>query len=76
MSPRSKREYIEAIYLRYKHTSRNEKTHIIDEFCTICGYHRKHAIRLLKGFKRFTKLTFLISPPAGQNKERCGVRVK
>ena len=55
MSPRSKREYIEAIYLRYKHASRNEKTHIIDEFCTICGYHRKHAIRLLKGFKRFTK---------------------
>jgi hypothetical protein len=55
MSPRSKKEYIEAIFLRYKHGSREEKTHILDEFCTICGYHRKHAIRLLKGFKRFTK---------------------
>ena len=55
MSPRSKREYIEAIFLRYKKASRKEKTTILDEFSTICGYHRKHAIRLLRGFKRFTK---------------------
>ena len=26
-----------------------------DEFCTTCGYHRKHAIRLLKKFTRFIK---------------------
>jgi hypothetical protein len=55
MSPRSKREYIEAIFLRYKKASRREKTTILDEFCTVCGYYRKHAIRLLRGFKRFTK---------------------
>jgi hypothetical protein len=55
MSPRSKREYREAVYLRYKNAPSNEKTVILDEFCATCGYHRKHAIRVLKKFKRFTK---------------------
>jgi hypothetical protein len=55
MSPRSKREYREAVYLRYKNATRREKTAILDEFCATCGCHRKHAIRVLKRFKRFTK---------------------
>ena len=55
MSSRSKREYLEAIYLRYKRASRKDKAIILDEFCTTCGYHRKHAIRLLKKFTRFIK---------------------
>jgi len=56
MSPRSKKEYLEAIFLRYKQTqTREQKTKILDEFCKVCGYHRKHAIRLLRHFKRFTK---------------------
>jgi hypothetical protein len=55
MSPRSKREYTEAIFLRYRNAPRNEKTSILDEFCATLGYHRKHAIRLLRKFKRFRK---------------------
>jgi len=55
MSPRSKKEYIEAIFLRYKETARNQKTAILNEFCATCGYHRKHAIRVLRHFKRFQK---------------------
>ncbi len=55
MSPRAKKEYLETIALRYKQASRREKTLILNEFCFICGHHRKHAIRLLRGFKRFTK---------------------
>ena len=55
MSPKSKQEYFEALHKRYKGASRKEKTVIIDECCAICGYHRKHAIRRLKGYKRFTK---------------------
>jgi hypothetical protein len=55
MSPRSKREYREAVHLRYKNATRHEKTAILDEFCATCGCHRKHAIRALKRFKRFTK---------------------
>jgi hypothetical protein len=56
MSPRSKKEYLEAIFPRYKETtSKKQKTKIIDELCATCKYHRKHAIRLLTKFKRFTK---------------------
>lgn len=55
MSPRSKREYRETVHWRYKKASRKEKTAILNEFCATCGCHRKHAIRVLRGFKRFTK---------------------
>ena len=46
---------MEAVYLRYKKSSRGGKTRILDEFCEACGYNRKYAIRLLRGFKRFIK---------------------
>jgi len=55
MSPRARMEYLEAIYLRYKRASLKQKTLILNEFCLNCGYHRKHAIRVLNNFKRFTK---------------------
>jgi predicted DNA-binding transcriptional regulator AlpA len=55
MSPKAKMEYLESIYLRYKRASKKEKAVILNEFCLNCGYHRKHAIRLLNNFKRFTK---------------------
>jgi hypothetical protein len=53
MSSNSKREYLEAIHRRYKKASRKQKALILDEFCVTCGYHRKHAIRLLRKFTRF-----------------------
>ena len=55
MSPRSKREYLAAIVRRYKEASRKVKTAILNEFCSACGYHRKHALRLLRTFRRFTQ---------------------
>lgn len=55
MSPQSKEEYFEVLYKRYKEATRKEKTVIITECCAVCGYHRKHAIRRLRGYKRFTK---------------------
>jgi len=56
MSPRSKKEYLEALFPRYKKAkSKEQKTRILNEFCEVCGYHRKHAIRLLSKFKRFIK---------------------
>ena len=54
MSPRSRREYLEAVVLRYRNADRAGKSRLLDEFCATCGHHRKHAIRLLRGFKRFT----------------------
>lgn len=55
MSPQFKKEYMEAIYLRYRNARRFEKTIILNELCKNCGWHRKHAIRALCTFKRFTK---------------------
>lgn len=55
MSSRARREYLAAIHRRYRNASRKEKSIILKEFCTNCGYHPKHAIRLLSSFKHFTK---------------------
>jgi hypothetical protein len=38
---------ITAICEHYQHASKHDKTIILDEFCTVCGYHLKYAIRLL-----------------------------
>lgn len=47
MSLPSKREYLSKIHGRYQRAGRLHKTRILDEFCAICGYHRKAALRLL-----------------------------
>lgn len=38
-----------AILERYQKSSKKEKKTILNEFCSICGYSRKYAIRLLNG---------------------------
>jgi len=43
----TRREYLAAIRKRYLQASREEKGLILGEFCAVCSYHRKHAIRLL-----------------------------
>lgn len=48
MTSKSKRELLAAIRPRYLRANKTEKTLILDEFCAATGYHRKHAIRLLK----------------------------
>jgi hypothetical protein len=47
MVAQSKREYLARIKERYRHAGRQYKKVILDEFCQVCGHHRKHAIRLL-----------------------------
>lgn len=47
MSARARQEYVQAIYHRYRGARRPEKQKILDEFCQVTGYHRKHAVRLL-----------------------------
>jgi hypothetical protein len=48
MGIHSKRQYLEAIRSRYRRAGKRYKTKILDEFCAVCGYHRKYAIRLLR----------------------------
>lgn len=55
MSPRSKKEYLESILLPYRSAAKKRKSQILNEFCAVCGYHKKHAIRLLNNYRRFTK---------------------
>lgn len=55
MSPKFKKEYMEKFHLRYKKAkTRTEKSDLITELCITCDWHRKHAIRVLSNFKRFT----------------------
>ena len=49
MSQKSKWEYLKAIYTRYRKVSKKLRALILNEFCQVCGYHRKYAIRLLNG---------------------------
>lgn len=49
MSQKSKWEYLKAIYTRYRKASKELRSLILNEFCQVCGYHRKYAIRLLNG---------------------------
>ena len=53
LSQQSKRELVEAVRDRYLRSGRKEKSNILDEFVAITGFHRKHAIRVLRqGYQR------------------------
>lgn len=42
-------ELVEAIAARHAQGSRSEKARILDEFVAVTDFHRKHAMRLLRG---------------------------
>jgi len=45
----SRRLYLKAIMSRYKSCGKMAKAKVLDEFCMICNYNRKYAIRILNG---------------------------
>ena len=47
MGKNERQAYLKAIRLRYRRAGKKAKAAILDEFCAVCGYHRKYAIRLL-----------------------------
>ncbi len=53
----ARRELIEAVRERYRGAGRIQKKQILDEFAEIAGYHRKYAIRVLRGGRRKTNVT-------------------
>lgn len=55
MTIQSKQEYCQAIKTRYRNAGKQEKASILNEFCIICSYNRKYAIRLLNRKKRSAK---------------------
>jgi hypothetical protein len=48
ISTTTKKELLEALRNRYHNSSKREKMRILDEFVAVSGYHRKHAIRLMR----------------------------
>lgn len=51
MSMATRREVTAAVAQRYSQADRPEKTRLLDEFVLVSGYHRKHAMRLLRDSK-------------------------
>jgi len=54
------RELIEAVATRYRGGSRSDKKDILDEFVKVTGFHRKHAIRVLRKMRARPELA---NPP-------------
>jgi hypothetical protein len=52
MEKHEKDAYLEAIRKRYRNASRAAKGKILDEFCAVCGYNRKYAVRRLNRSSR------------------------
>ena len=46
MGKQANRAYLEAIRGSYPKADRAGKAKILNEFCAVCGYNRKYAIRL------------------------------
>ena len=44
--------YVEAIGERYQGGARQVRGRILDEIVSVTGYHRKHAMRVLRGKRR------------------------
>ena len=47
MGKTERQAYLKAIRSRYRRARKKVKVTILDEFCSVCGYNRKYAIRLL-----------------------------
>ena len=44
----TRKELVEALRARYRDAAVADKVKILDEFVALTGYHRKHAIRVLR----------------------------
>ena len=45
----TRKELVEALRLRYRSAAFSDRVKILDEFVALTCYHRKHAIRVLRG---------------------------
>jgi hypothetical protein len=52
MGKNERQAYLKAIRSRYRRARKKVKVTILDEFCAVCGYHCKYAIRLLNRYDK------------------------
>ncbi len=88
MSQLSRKEYLAKMRWRYAQRGREGKSRLLDEFCDVCGYDRKHAIKLLNakpaaskgkaGRKPVyaTEVVAVIKPIWLSSEQPCGKRLK
>lgn len=74
MSGKSKREYLCEIYKRYHGSSKEAKKKILDEYCKVCGYNRKYAIRKLS--KPPNMVSETVKKKAGRKKKYYSKGIK
>ena len=55
MGKHEREAYLKAIRGRYRRARKKAKVKILDEFCCVCGYNHKYAIRLLNQPARKSK---------------------
>jgi len=61
MGKNERQAYLKAIRLRYRRARKKLKVTILDEFCSVCGYNRKYAIRLLNQRASAITVSVLVS---------------
>jgi hypothetical protein len=66
MTRTSKRQYLLKVKNRYLSGDKRLKNRILDEFCAVCGYSRKYAIRLLNG-----RLTRVVKKRGRRSQYNC-----
>jgi hypothetical protein len=59
----TRREVIQAVVSRYQASSRPEKQQILNELTKVTGFHRKHALRVLKRWRTSTQDPRLAAKP-------------
>lgn len=52
MSAKSRQEVLEQARQRYQRRGKQGRSRLLDEVCALCGYERKHAIKVLSGKRR------------------------
>jgi hypothetical protein len=54
MSKKTTEEYLEKMRSRYQGRGREGRSRLLDELCEVCGYDRKHAIKVMRpgGYRR------------------------
>jgi len=52
MSKQSREEYYKTVVKRYRNSDKETKSQVLDEFCEVCGYNRKYAIRKFNSRRR------------------------
>lgn len=64
MQQEMRMKYVETVYKRYRKSTKESKTKILDELCHVCGYNRKYAIYKL------SQLPLKGRPRAGPKRKR------